>query len=68
MCRVILGTNRRRARMTRMALGGTAARRERLRATGGRYVMLLNDDTVAEPDSLRKLIAFMDDHPRCGAV
>jgi hypothetical protein len=46
----------------------TRAVNQGMRATSGRFVFLLNDDTVVEPHCFRKLIAFMDAHPRCGAV
>ena len=46
----------------------TRAVNQGMRATGGRYVCLLNDDTEVKPDCLHSAIAFMDDHPRCGAL
>ncbi|UCG16675.1 MAG: glycosyltransferase family 2 protein [Phycisphaerales bacterium] len=46
----------------------TRAVNQGMRATDAQYVFLLNDDTEVEPDCLRALIAFMDAHPRCGAV
>ena len=33
-------------------------------ASRSRYVLLLNDDAVLGRDSLRRLISYMDDHPR----
>jgi N-acetylglucosaminyl-diphospho-decaprenol L-rhamnosyltransferase len=33
-----------------------------------RYVMLLNNDTVVEPDALDLLIEYLDEHPQVGAV
>jgi len=38
-----------------------------LRQARGRYVMLLNPDTVVPPDGLATLVAFMDEHPEVGA-
>lgn len=32
------------------------------------YVYLLNSDAFPEPDAIRHLIAFMDDHPKAGIV
>ncbi len=32
------------------------------------YVLLLNQDIIFEPDLLEKLVRFMDEHPRVGAV
>ncbi len=34
----------------------------------GRYLMLLNDDTVVLDGALDRLVAFMDAHPEAGAV
>jgi len=33
----------------------------------GRYVVLLNSDTVVHPGALKTLVAFMDAHPQAGA-
>lgn len=34
----------------------------------GRYLFLLNPDTVLKPDALRRLVSYMDSHPSVGAV
>ena len=34
----------------------------------GRYVLLLNSDTIVRPDTLRTLVAFMDENPEAGAA
>ncbi len=34
----------------------------------GRYVLLLNPDTLIEEDTLSKTVRFMDDHPEAGAL
>ncbi len=34
----------------------------------GRYVLLLNPDTLIEEDTLKKTIGFMEDHPGAGAL
>lgn len=34
----------------------------------GRYLMLLNDDTLILDDALAQMVAFMDQHPDAGAV
>ena len=39
-----------------------------LRQGQGRYLMLLNDDTVVLDGALDELVAFMDAHPEAGAV
>ncbi len=37
-----------------------------LRRAKGRYQLLLNSDTLVEPETLVKMIEFMDAHPRVG--
>ncbi|MFK7962004.1 MAG: glycosyltransferase family 2 protein [Phycisphaerales bacterium] len=32
----------------------------------GRYVLFLNPDATATPETIRTLVAFMDEHPECG--
>ena len=44
-------------------LGFPAAVNAGIRAAGSEYVVLLNNDTRAEPDWLEKLVRGMDDHP-----
>ena len=39
-----------------------------IRATTGRYVYVLNEDTISEPGSLDRLVAYMDAHLRVGAL
>ncbi len=39
-----------------------------IRTTSGRYVYALNEDTVSEPGSLDRLVAYMEAHPRVGAL
>ena len=39
-----------------------------LAATSGRWVALLGSDTEAAPGSLERLVQFLRDEPRCGAV
>ena len=36
-------------------------------ASTGRYVLLLNSDTIVPPGTLARLVAFMDAHPQAGA-
>ncbi len=38
------------------------------RGTAGRYVLLLNPDTIVRPDTFRVMIAFMDATPAAGAA
>jgi len=39
-----------------------------LRRASGRYLMLLNDDTLVQPNSLENAIMFLDDHPEIGGI
>ena len=46
----------------------TRAVNQGMRATNGRYVCLLNDDTEVKPDCFGNAVDFMDGQPRCGAL
>ena len=50
--------------------GTWASRSPPIRVSGqaGRYILWLNTDTVLQPDSLARLVAFLDDHPAAGIV
>ena len=49
-------------------LGFAKANNQAIRAAKGKYVLLLNPDTVIEEDCFSKLIQFMDSTPDAGAV
>ncbi len=49
-------------------LGFARANNQGIRASQGRYVVLLNSDTLVPPGALAALVAFMDAHPDAGAV
>lgn len=49
-------------------LGYAVANNRGIRSTTARFVLLLNPDTVPRPGALRALVAFLDAHPRAGAV
>jgi len=49
-------------------LGFSKANNQALRESAGRYVLLLNPDTVVEEDSFLKCMEFMDAHPEAGAL
>lgn len=61
-------------RNTGFSAGNNLALREIMAASaepgvsGERYVMLLNNDTVVEPDALALLIDYLEAHPNVGAV
>lgn len=48
--------------------GFAAANNQALSRSTGRYVLLLNPDTVVLADALAILVAFMDAHPKAGAA
>lgn len=48
-------------------VGFARANNQGIRASRGRYVLLLNSDTVVPPGALNALVQFMDDHPDAGA-
>lgn len=49
-------------------LGFSKANNLALKRAGGRYILLLNPDTVVEPDVLEKMTDYMDSHPDVGMV
>ncbi|WP_019948372.1 glycosyltransferase family 2 protein [Hymenobacter aerophilus] len=48
--------------------GFSKANNQALRLAKGRYVLLLNPDTVVEEDTFRLCCEFMNAHPRCGGL
>ncbi|CAG7659201.1 glycosyltransferase family 2 protein [Paenibacillus allorhizosphaerae] len=48
-------------------LGYSKANNQGIRLAEGRYVLLLNSDTIIQPDSLQTMVSFMDHHPKVGA-
>ncbi|PAP78395.1 glycosyltransferase family 2 protein [Rubrivirga marina] len=49
-------------------VGFATANNQAIREAAGRYVLVLNPDTILQEDTLRRLVAFMDAHPDAGAV
>ena len=49
-------------------LGFSRANNQAIREASGRYVLLLNPDTVVEEDTFLLCIEFMDSHPDAGAM
>ncbi len=49
-------------------LGFAAASNRALKESRGRYLLLLNPDTVLPPGSLEEMVGFMDAHPVAGAA
>ncbi|MEB3103758.1 glycosyltransferase family 2 protein [Ferviditalea candida] len=48
-------------------LGFSKANNQGIRAASGRYILLLNSDTVMQPETLDVMVRFMEDHPEVGA-
>ncbi len=48
--------------------GFSKANNQAIKQSGGRYILLLNPDTVVEEDTFEKCIRFMDEHPDAGAL
>jgi GT2 family glycosyltransferase len=49
-------------------VGFAAANNQAMEAARGRYVLLLNPDTLVYEDTLQKLVDFLDANPQAGAV
>lgn len=49
-------------------VGFAKANNQAMRVAKGRYVLLLNPDTVLEEDTLKRCIQFMDKKPECGGL
>jgi len=47
-------------------VGFARANNQGIKRSKGRYILLLNPDTVILPDCLKKMIEFMDDHAEAG--
>lgn len=52
----------------RKNVGFSAANNQAIRQSDGRYVLLLNPDTVVEEETFLKCIRFMDEHEDAGAL
>lgn len=48
--------------------GFSAANNQAIQKASGRYILLLNPDTIVNKNALRSCISFMDKHPDAGAV
>ncbi len=49
-------------------LGFSVANNQAIKKSSGRYVLLLNPDTVIEEDTLIKCVGYMDEHPDSGGL
>jgi GT2 family glycosyltransferase len=48
--------------------GFSAANNQAIKSSAGRFILLLNPDTIVEKDTFRKCIEFMNSHADAGAV
>ncbi|MCB0641990.1 MAG: glycosyltransferase, partial [Phaeodactylibacter sp.] len=48
--------------------GFSVANNQAIRIASGKYVLLLNPDTVVKEDTFEKCLAFMEAHPEAGAL
>lgn len=48
--------------------GFSVANNQAIRQARGRYLLILNPDTLVREDTFTKLVQFMDEHPEAGAV
>jgi len=49
-------------------LGFARASNQGIRLSRGRYILLLNPDTIVQDGALDKMVAFLDSHPAVGAL
>lgn len=49
-------------------VGFSRANNQAIQISNGRYVLLLNPDTVVEDDTLPRVVRFMDEHPDAGGL
>ena len=54
--------------MNKMNVGFARASNQGINGSKGRYILLLNPDTVILPDCLKKMVRFMEDHPEGGVA
>jgi GT2 family glycosyltransferase len=48
--------------------GFSAANNQALKLAAGRFILLLNPDTIVEEDTFKRCISFMESHPDAGAA
>lgn len=49
-------------------LGFSKANNQAIKKARGKYVLLLNPDTVVEEDTFEKVLSFMNEHPEAGGL
>ena len=48
--------------------GYTYPNNQAIRESSGRYIMLINPDTLVKPNAISELVKFLDEHPEAGIV
>jgi GT2 family glycosyltransferase len=48
--------------------GFSAANNQALKLAKGKYILIMNPDTLVEEETFKKCISFMDNHPEAGAA
>jgi len=48
--------------------GFSVANNQAIKQSSGKYILLLNPDTVVQEDTFEKVVAFMDEHPDAGGL
>jgi GT2 family glycosyltransferase len=54
--------------LNRINSGFSSANNQAIKEAKGKFVLLLNPDTIVESDTFSKCIGFMNDHPDAGAL
>jgi O-antigen biosynthesis protein len=49
-------------------LGFSAANNQGIRIARGKYILILNPDTILQEDTLHKCFTFMESHPKAGSM
>ncbi len=49
-------------------LGFAKANNQALKLARGKYILLINPDTIVQEDTFKVLISFLESHPECGMV
>ncbi len=48
--------------------GFSVANNQAMKAATGKYILLLNPDTVVQEDTFEKVVSFMNEHPQAGGL
>ena len=52
----------------RKNVGFGTANNQAIQQANGRFILILNPDTIVQEDTLERMVAFMEKHPACGAL